>query len=185
MRKMIVILFMAVVMINGSSDKLFAQVDKPYDKAPALQSLYEQGKVEKVDYYNPTTGEYFAWVNPNEVTLRSAGHIAKYFSYDIRWNVTSDAFIINSSDVRVYSNGHLKDGYGNYINADFPYKIHLRTGWFGGADLSYNTRYSEESRYTQTNRGGKYTLTVSVDADTDNYGPGARLVGSGRVEELN
>ncbi|WP_019124765.1 hypothetical protein [Peptoniphilus grossensis] len=39
-----------------------------YSASQKLENLIKEDKVEKIDYYNPETGEYFAWLKSDYST---------------------------------------------------------------------------------------------------------------------
>lgn len=148
-----------------------------------LYALYEQDRVERVDYYNPETGEFFVWLKDNTDTmLRSNFRTVHNFSFYIRHNVSSKPFRINSKYIKVTSNGHLRDAYNNVLNSRFPYIVDVTSGFLDLARFSFTT-YGNEEGYDQVKGYRDYTVTVSTGDDTDRYGAGPTLEGYGTVYE--
>lgn len=150
-----------------------------YSASQKLENLIKEDRVEKIDYYNPETGEYFAWLK-TDYTTRSFKP-AKNFSFHIRNYVSSDKFWIGSASIRVYSQAWLVDVYGNEISGvSFPYEVKISSKLWDIEKFQFETN-GGQTEYGRVKGNRYYTVSISTGDNPDYYGNGPYLDGSGTV----
>lgn len=150
-----------------------------YSASQKLENLIKEDKVEKIDYYNPETGEYFAWLKSDYSTKSFTP--AKNFSFYIRSYVCSEKFWIGSASIKVYSQARLVDVYGNEIyGARFPYEVNIISKLFDREKFQFETNYGQ-TEYGRVKGNRYYTVSISTGDNPDKYGDAPYLDGSGIV----
>lgn len=150
-----------------------------YSASQKLENLIKEDKVEKIDYYNPETGEYFAWLKSDYSTKSFTP--AKNFSFYIRSYVCSEKFWIGSASIKVYSQARLVDVYGNEIyGARFPYEVNIISKLFDREKFQFETS-GGQTEYGRVKGNRYYTVSISTGDNPDKYGDAPYLDGSGTV----
>lgn len=150
-----------------------------YSASQKLENLIKEDKVEKIDYYNPETGEYFAWLKSDYSTKSFTP--AKNFSFYIRSYVSSKKFWIGSASIKVYSQARLVDVYGNEIyGARFPYEVNIISKLFDREKFQFETN-GGQTEYGRVKGNRYYTVSISTGDNPDKYGDAPYLDGSGTV----
>ncbi|MDU7150510.1 MAG: hypothetical protein E6312_00370 [Peptoniphilus grossensis] len=150
-----------------------------YSASQKLENLIKEDKVEKIDYYNPETGEYFAWLKSDYSTKSFTP--AKNFSFYIRSYVCSEKFWIGSASIKVYSQARLVDVYGNEIyGARFPYEVNIISKLFDREKFQFETN-GGQTEYGRVKGNRYYTVSISTGDNPDKYGDAPYLDGSGTV----
>lgn len=157
----------ALMVDNGSGDNFLVN---GITKVPIYQ-----------DYENPETGEYIHWKREaNSRSLKSAkSGVVKEFTFKIRFSITSSAFTVNSSKVKVTTDAWIEDYTGHVSNSNntgHRYAVSLDGFGGGGVELALGTKQS--GKISGLRKGGQYRVTiVNRDALSDsNY-----LSGSGSI----
>ena len=150
-----------------------------YSASQTLENLIKEDKVEKIDYYNPETGEYFAWLKSDYSTKSFTP--AKNFSFYIRSYVCSEKLWIVSASIKVYSQARLVDVYGNEIyGARFPYEVNIISKLFDREKFQFETN-GGQTEYGRVKGNRYYTVSISTGDNPDKYGDAPYLDGSGTV----
>lgn len=150
-----------------------------YSASQKLENLIKEDKVEKIDYYNPETGEYFAWLKSDYSTKSFTP--AKNFIFYIRSYVCSEKFWIGSASIKVYSQARLVDVYGNEIyGARFPYEVNIISKLFDREKFQFETN-GGQTEYGRVKGNRYYTVSISTGDNPDKYGDAPYLDGSGTV----
>lgn len=150
-----------------------------YSASQKLENLIKEDKVEKIDYYNPETGEYFAWLKSDYSTKSFTP--AKNFSFYIWSYVCSEKFWIGSASIKVYSQARLVDVYGNEIyGARFPYEVNIISKLFDREKFQFETN-GGQTEYGRVKGNRYYTVSISTGDNPDKYGDAPYLDGSGTV----
>lgn len=181
-KMLVVLVFVLLVMTTAN---VFAEdtsnniKDISYSPSQKLENLLKENKIEKIDYFNPETGEFFVWLKP-DISTRSF-ETAKNFSFYIRNYVSSDKFWIGSASIKVYSEARLVDVYGHEIyGARFPYYVNIGSRFMDRENLRFETSRGQ-TEYGRVKGNRYYTLSVSTGDDPDRYGDAPYLEGSGTV----
>ena len=150
-----------------------------YSASQKLENLIKEDKVEKIDYYNPETGEYFAWLKSDYSTKSFTP--AKNFSFYIRSYVCSEKFWIGSASIKVYSQARLVDVYGNEISGvSFPYEVNIISKLFDREKFQFETN-GGQTEYGRVKGNRYYTVSISTGDNPYKYGDAPYLDGSGTV----
>lgn len=172
-RKKILAVVLTLAMTFFMPGNVFA-AENSEEKGPYLIINGEKVVYAYENYENEETGEYIRWVtNKNAISS-----VAKTFSFKIRNSVTSSKFTVGSTSVKVSSDAHVEDIYGNYASgySGHAYQIQL-TGIYS-RNLYFSVDGTESGTISGLTNGGSYSVTIiNNDYLSDNY----YLVGTGTI----